>query len=131
VIATNRLLGLGFFISLVSTITVALLTVGITSLSVGMGVIYADLKEVDPNRVFSGFGGLLTMVYGALGVTAVIVFEAYPVYRIVSAQFFGHNLSRWDYISVVCCFLAALGAALTMIIYPLRLGMRRITQLEV
>ncbi len=131
VIATNRLLGLGLFISLVSTVTVGFLTVGITSLSIGMGVIYADLKELDPNRVFSGFGGLLTMIYGALGVATVIIFEAYPVYRIVSAQFFGHTLGRWDYIVVILCFLAALGASLTMIIYPLRLGMRRITQLEV
>ncbi len=60
VVMTNRLLGLGLFISAISTVTMAFLTVGITSLSIGMGVLYADFKEVDPNRAFTGFGGLLT-----------------------------------------------------------------------
>jgi hypothetical protein len=81
-VMTNRLLGLGLVISLVSTVTMAFLTVGITSLSIGMGVAYADFKEVDPNRAFTGFGGLLTMIYAASR-GGIIILEAYPVYRIV------------------------------------------------
>lgn len=131
VIMTNRLLGLGLFVSVVSTVTVMFLTVGITSLSVGMGVMYADLKEVDPNRAFSGFGGLMTMIYGGLGVAAVVLLEAFPVYRIVTMEYFQRHLITRDYVLIGTCFLAALAVALFLIIYPLRRGLREITDLQI
>lgn len=131
VIMTNRLLGLGLVISMVSTVTMAFLTVGITSLSIGMGVTYADFKEVDPNRAFTGFGGLLTMIYAALAVAAVILLEAFPVYRIVSAGYFQLGLKTYDYVLMVGCFLGALAVALFVIIQPLRTGLARITELEI
>jgi ABC-2 type transport system permease protein len=131
VVTTNRLLGLGPLISIVSTVTMAFLTVAITSLSIGMGVAYADFKEVDPNRAFTGFGGLLTMIYAALVVAAVILLEAFPVYRIVLAEYLQQALRGYDYALIVGCFLAALAVALFAIIQPLRTGLARITDLEI
>ncbi len=130
VIMTNRLLEMGVFISVVSTITIALLTVGITSLSIGMGVIYADFRQTDPNRAFTGIGGLLTMIYGALAVTAVIVLEAIPVYRIMASGYFRHRLSSGDYLIIGVCFASALAVAIFLIVYPLRVGLNRISELE-
>ena len=131
VVMTNRLLGLELVISLVSTVTMVFLTVGITSLSIGMGVVYADFKEVDPNRAFTGFGGLLTMIYAALVVAAVILLEAYPVYRIVLAGYLRQSLKTYDYVLIGGCFLGALAVALFVIIQPLRAGLARITELEI
>lgn len=131
VVMTNRLLGLGIFVSVLSTVTVLFLTVGITSLSIGMGVIYADFKEVDPNRAFSGFGGLMTMIYGGLAVAAVVLLEAFPVYRIVTLEYFNHQLALRDYALIGACFSAALAVALFLIIHPLRRGLQRITELQV
>lgn len=131
VVMTNRLLGLGLFVSVLSTVTVMFLTVGITSLSVGMGVIYADLKEVDPNRAFSGFGGLMTMIYGGLAVAAVVLLEAFPVYRIVTMEYFQRQLIARDYVLIGTCFVAALTVALFLIVYPLRRGLREITELQI
>jgi ABC-2 type transport system permease protein len=131
VVMTNRLLGLGFVVSMVSTVTMAFLTVAITSLSIGMGVMYADFREVDPNRAFTGFGGLLTMIYAALAVAAVILLEAFPVYRMVSAGYFQTSLKTSDYFLISGCFLGALAVALFVIIQPLRTGLARITELEI
>jgi ABC-2 type transport system permease protein len=131
VIMTNRLLGLGLLISIISTVTMTFLTIGITSLSIGMGVAYADFKEVDPNRAFTGFGGLLTMIYAALAVAAVILLEAFPVYRIVMAGYFQQALRGYDYALIVGCFSGALAVALFVIIQPLRAGLARITELEI
>jgi ABC-2 type transport system permease protein len=131
VVMTNRLLGLGAFISAISTVTMAFLTVGITSLSIGMGVLYADFKEVDPNRAFTGFGGLLTMIYAALGVAAVILLEAFPVYKILAADYFGYPLRARDYALIVTGFTMALVVAGFFIIAPLRAGLNRITELEI
>jgi len=131
VIMTNHLLGMGLFIAVVSTITIGFLTVGITSLAVNMGVIHADLQQSDPSRAFSGVGGLLTMIYSALAVTSVILLEVFPVYRIVTAGFYRRSLTGLDYVSIVVCFAAALAVAMCLIIQPLRMGMKRITELEI
>jgi ABC-2 type transport system permease protein len=131
VIMTNWILGLAPFIFAVSTVTVALLTVGITSLSIGMGVLHADLKEADPNQAFSGFGGLLTMIYSALGVASIILLEAYPIYRIVATQYFQRNLSPTDYALIITCFTGAIAVAAFLIVQPLRAGMKQITELEI
>jgi ABC-2 type transport system permease protein len=131
VIATNRMLGLGLVISAISTATVACLTVGITSLSIGMGVIYVDLYQADPNRAFTSFGGLVTMIYSGLAVAAVVLLEAFPVYRIVTAPYFEHVFTPRDYVVIVGCFLAALAVAVFIIVYPLKVALARISELEV
>lgn len=127
---TNYLLKLGPFISVLSTVTIAFLTAGITSLSIGMGVVYADFKESDPSKAFAGFGGLMTMIYSGLGVAAVILLEAFPVYRIVSAEYLGHRLHTLDYLIVGVCFTAALAVTLGLIVHPLRMGLSQISELS-
>ncbi len=131
VILTNWILELGPFIFAVSTVTIVLLTVGITSLSIGMGVLHADLKEADPNQAFAGFGGLLTMIYAALGVAAVVLLEAYPVYKIVVTQYFQRGFRLADYAIIILCFAGAIAVALFLIVQPLRMGMKQINELEI
>ncbi|MCA1962066.1 MAG: hypothetical protein LDL33_14885 [Desulfomonile sp.] len=131
VIVTNRLLQLDLFMSAVSTATVVLVTVGITSLCIGMGVVHADFKDVDPNRTATSFGALVTMIYAGLAVAAVILLEAYPVYRIVTASYFGRDLGRLDYAIAACCFAGALAVVAAFIIRPLKMGLDRVTELEV
>lgn len=131
VVVTNHLLALGPFMFWVSTVTVILLTIGITSLSIGMGVVHADLKDVDPARAFTGFGALLTMIYGGLAVTAVILLEVYPVYRVLTAAYFGRMLGIPDYLLIAACLAGAVVICLYLIIKPLRVGLERMTELEV
>jgi hypothetical protein len=76
-------------------------------------------------------GGLLTMIYSALAVTAVILLEAFPVYRITVAGFYRLRLTGLDYTFIVVCFAAALVLAAFLILQPLRVGLNRITELEV
>lgn len=130
-IMTNWILDLGTFMFAVSTFTVAFLTIGITSLSIGMGVLHADLKEADPNQAFAGFGGLLTMIYSALAVAGVILLEAYPVYRIVVTQHFQRSLKLPDYLVIAICFAGAVGVAVFLVVKPLRAGLKQITELEI
>lgn len=131
VIATNYLLGMGLFMGMLSTVTMIFLTVGITSLSIGMGVVHADFKLADPSRAFSGFGGLLTMIYGGLAVAAVLLLEAFPVYRVLAAPFLGRTLGLGDYLLCGICFAGALGVAVFLIVYPMKLGLKTISELDI
>jgi ABC-2 type transport system permease protein len=131
VIMTNRLLELEMVISAICTVTVTLLTIGITSLSIGMGVVHADLRNPDPSRAFTGFGALLTMIYAGLTVAGVILLEAYPVYKIVTAQWFERTLRGEDYLAISVC-LAGAGALIAfLIVRPMQMGLRRIRELEI
>jgi ABC-2 type transport system permease protein len=131
VIMTNRLLGLGFFISAVSTVSIFFITLAVTSLSIGLGVLYADLKESDPSAVFSGFGGLMTMLYSGLTVAGIIILEAFPVYRIVTANYFGRPLNHTDLFIITTLIMCSFGLALFAAIYPLKLGLKRIMDLQI
>jgi len=110
--------------------TVVLLTIGITSLSIGMGVIHADLNLTDPNQAFTGFGGLATMIYAGLAVASVILFEAFPVYRIVTAPYFEHVFCTRDYVLCAACFAAAAAVSVFLIVKPLSVALHRINDLE-
>ena len=96
-----------------------------------MGVIHADLKLTDPNRAFTGFGAMLTMIYAGLAVAAVILLEIYPVYRVVTAGYFTGKIRTPDYFVVGLCFSAALGIVTYMVVKPLKAGLQRISELEV
>jgi len=131
VMATNRLLGLDSFMFIVSTVTVLLLTAGLTALSMGMGVLYADFNDVDPARAVTSSGALLTMVYAGLAVAAVIILEVFPVYRVLTSQYFGRGMGLLDYLLIGACFAGALAITVALIVKPLRMGLNRITELEI
>jgi ABC-2 type transport system permease protein len=130
-IATNTLLKLDAFVFVVSTLTVAGLTVGVTSLSIAMGVFYADFQEVDPNRLFTGVGALLTMVYAGLAVAAAVALEAYPVYRVLVARHFGRPMGPIEIAGVVGCFAGALAVIVLLAVKPMAKALRRIGDLEI
>ncbi len=130
VVMTNYLLGLKAFMFMMSTVTVLLLTVGVTSLSIGMGVLHAEFRETDPSRAFTGFGALMTMIYGGLAVAAVILLEAVPVWRVIRADLFGRPLLTIDYAVIALGFTGAFIVAMFLIIRPMKSAFRRIAQLE-
>jgi ABC-2 type transport system permease protein len=130
-VVTNYLLGVDAFMFAVSTVTVLLLAVGVTSLSIGMGVFHADFKDPDPSRAFTGFGALMTMIYAGLAVAAVILLELYPLYRVVTAEFYSRPLTALDYAVMICCFSAAFAVAAFLIFVPLTRGMALIRELEI
>ena len=71
------------------------------------------------------------MIYGGLAVLTVILFEAYPVYRIVTAGYFTRSLRGQDYVVIAACFLCALAVTLYLIVTPLKTGLRQITELQI
>ncbi|MFH0825178.1 MAG: hypothetical protein V2B18_20700 [Pseudomonadota bacterium] len=130
-VVTNYLLGVDAFMFAVSTVTVLLLAVGVTSLSIGMGVFHADFKDPDPSRAFTGFGALMTMIYAGLAVAAVILLELYPLYRVVTAEFYSRPLSALDYAVMICCFSGAFAVVGFLIFVPLTRGLALIRELEI
>src|SRR5262249_37600763 len=72
VVFSDVMLGLPLVLVLVHTLTVAVLALGFSGLSVGLGAWLPNFRETDPSKIAVGFGGTLNLVAG-LGLLLVVV----------------------------------------------------------
>jgi ABC-2 type transport system permease protein len=70
VLLSNYILRCSGFVLAAQAVTAALICVGLTGLAVGMGALFPNLRETNPSKIVSGFGGTLTLI---LSVTIVMV----------------------------------------------------------
>ncbi len=59
-------------------LTVAVLAVGLSGLSVGLGAVMPTFKETDPSKIAAGFGGTLNLVAGLGFLIVVVALMALP-----------------------------------------------------
>ena len=99
-------------------------TVGATlsGLSVGLGAVFPNMKEDNPSKIVSGFGGTLCLVISFVYIAGFVALVALPGVRLVVNM---HPLIS-DGVSL---FLAALLSACVLLI-PLAAAIRRVKNLE-
>ena len=103
-----------FFGAVITTMTFAL-----NGLAVGLGVLYPNLKEANPNKIVSGFGGTLCLVLSSLYILASIALLVYG-----AAGLHGH--ASWAVESIIAVVL------LSFLIgwLPLKFGLERLKNFE-
>lgn len=130
VIGSDLVLGMPWPILCLHALTVAVLSVGLSGLSVGLGACMPNFRETDPSKVAVGFGGTLSLIVGLLYLLLVIGFMALP-YHILAATTLRdnelHGLALW---LLVAGLLIGLGVGLAAVFVPLRMGARALKQME-
>lgn len=101
---------------------VAVMTLTLTGLAVGLGALYPNFKEENPSKIVSGFGGTFCLVLSFLYILGSVVLLAFAV-----------PWSRADSGSVVRMtlglgFFVVLSVMLGYV--PLKLGLRRVRTFE-
>jgi ABC-2 type transport system permease protein len=98
---------------------IIVMTFALNGLAVGLGVLYPNFKEPNPNKIVSGFGGTLCLVLSFLYILASVLVLGFGTggFR---AQ------ARWVIESV--CLFSLLSFAIGWL--PLKLGLRRLKELE-
>jgi ABC-2 type transport system permease protein len=66
--------------------TVAVLAVGLSGLSVGLGACMPTFNETDPSKIAAGFGGTLSLVVGLLFLSVVVALMAVPWHVYVALE---------------------------------------------
>jgi ABC-2 type transport system permease protein len=101
---------------------VTVMTFTLNGLAVGLGVLYPNLREDNPGKIVSGFGGTFCLVLSFLYIVCSVAMLALgtPWSRIGSKSLFIQ----------LACWLGFSSLSVLLGWMPLRLAMRRVTKLE-
>ncbi len=115
---------------------VAVLCLGLSGISVGLGARLPNLREDDPSKIAAGFGGTLNLLVSLVFIAMVVTALALPcqVYFskfqsggtvFLSAAFEG-KFRLWFGLSIVFSLVVGLAA----MVIPLRMGIKAFQQME-
>ncbi|NUP89880.1 MAG: hypothetical protein HUU25_08685 [Candidatus Sumerlaeia bacterium] len=126
-VLSNLILGVGGTMMLVSTVTVAVIALGLTSLAVGLGALTPNFAEDNPARIANGLGGTLNVILSLLyiGATALLMFvpaRLADLGQIDTSPYW----QRWGAFHIAA--LVLINAA--VIAVPMALGLRRWRRME-
>ena len=127
-VLTNWLLQVSEFMMAVSVATILLYTLAVSALALTFGVFYPQFGTENAAQIPTSFGGVVYMMASLCLLAVVIMIEAVPVAAYLRSWQRGEP-------AVLTPELFAAGAAVVLIlgaatIVPLRLGVRRIEQME-
>jgi ABC-2 type transport system permease protein len=103
-------------------LAIALMSATLSGLAVGLGVLFPNFKEDNPSKIVSGFGGTLCLVASFLYITVFVSSVALPDIMRVSKV-------NW-HLPEVLPYVFAGAISLTVMLFPLILGIRRVKNLE-
>jgi ABC-2 type transport system permease protein len=131
VVFSDSMLGMPVQLIGVHVITVAVLALGLSGLSVGLGAWMPNFRESDPSKIAVGFGGTLNLVTCLFFLLLVVVVMAGPwhLQMLLVEKVYEDVLSlsrAWLIASIPIGIL--LGAV--AVVFPLRLGARALRQME-
>lgn len=111
--------------------TVFMMTFGITSLGVGLGAAFPKFKHENVAQIPTGFGGIVYMLTTMLFIGVVIILEAWPAYRIFTAQIFGGHISLSGWVLIAVSFILVMAVNILALFLPMNIGLKRLTQREI
>ena len=129
VLLSDLTLGMAWPAVVLHVLTVAVLALGLSGLSVGLGACLPNFRETDPSRIVSGFGGTMNLLVSLVFLLAVLVLMAGPWHLLAgwAAAGGGAEPSPWAVLPGVAAGLAV-GAAAVFV--PLRMGIRALREME-
>jgi ABC-2 type transport system permease protein len=98
---------------------VTLMTFALNGLAVGLGVLYPNLKEANPNKIVSGFGGTLCFVLSSVYILASVLLLGFGTTG-------WHGQAAWAAESILAFVLLSFFVGWL----PLKLGLRQLKNFE-
>ncbi|HTP03538.1 MAG TPA: hypothetical protein VMM54_00090 [Nitrospirota bacterium] len=131
IVLSNTLLKVTPFMMNLGIATVFMMTFGITSLGVGLGAVFPKFKHENVAQIPTGFGGIVYMLMSMLFICLVIVLEAWPVYRIFTAEAFGNHISLPGWAIIATSFIMVAIVNILALFLPMKIGLNRLKQREI
>ena len=130
IITTDLLMNATPFMIWLSAITIAGMTFGITSLGVGFGAYFPRFNVENVSQISTGFGGMLYMIAAISFIGVIVILEARPVYLFFISKTRGFPLTAGENIEIMGLFTIAFLLNVLAFIMPMRLGLKKLTSME-
>jgi ABC-2 type transport system permease protein len=129
VVFSDLMMDLPWPLLVVHALTVAVLGLGFSGLSVGLGACMPNFRETDPSKIAVGFGGTLNLISGLLFLLLVISLMAAPWHLLFALAREDVNLlgRQWW---VLAAMAAGAGVGAAAVALPLRAGARALRGME-
>jgi ABC-2 type transport system permease protein len=127
---SNYFLQVSPFMMILSGVTIFFMAFGIVSLGIGVGAMYPRFRVENAAQIASGFGGFFFMILSMLFIGGVVILEAWPVYTIFMGEFNQRALSSLEWTGIVLSFAGVAVLMGVAVIIPMRLGIRRIAEMD-
>lgn len=124
IVVSNYLLKVTPFMMVLSTVTIAFITMGITALGVGIGAIYPKFKFENVAKISSGYGGIIFMIFAMAFIGAVVMLEALPVYMIFMSRLKFKPLTTGEIATIVSSFGLVASLLCFAVYFPMRRGLK-------
>jgi ABC-2 type transport system permease protein len=108
-----------------------MMTFGITALGVGLGASFPKFRHENAAQIPTGFGGIVYMLMTMLFIGAVILLEAWPVYRIFASQVLGGHIPAYGWTGIIASFILVIVLNAAAVMAPMRIGLKRLSRREV
>ncbi|WP_435019662.1 putative ABC transporter permease subunit [Tundrisphaera sp. TA3] len=135
VILSDLMLRMGPAMILLHVGMVAVLCLGLSGISVGLGARLANLKEVDPSKIAAGFGGTLNLLVSLAFIVAIVTSLAVPCHFYFAGadapDLVGTTLSEPQFrFWMTIAILVSLIVGVVGTVLPLRIGIRAFQEME-
>jgi hypothetical protein len=112
-------------------VTLLVMTPGIVALGLAVGVIYPQFGADSAPKVAASIGGLVYMILCMAFIGVIVCLEAWPVYVVFSHRLHEMPISSATQAGVAFSLTAALLLAIGVFAVSTRIGIRRLSALEI
>jgi ABC-2 type transport system permease protein len=127
VLFSDWMLDMPWIVMAAHFVTVAMLGLGLSGLSVGLGACLPNFRESDPSKIAVGFGGTLNLVAGLMYLIVIVAAMAGPFHISMQTQKTEElTFPWWLWFGVVF----GMGAGALAVILPLRAGAKNLRRME-
>jgi len=131
IVLSNTLLKVTPFMMYLGIATVFMMTFGITALGVGLGAIFPRFNHENVAQIPTGFGGIVYMLLTMLFIGLIVTLEAWPVYRIFTAQTIGSSVTVTVWILIALSFILVIIINVAALFAPMKIGLERLKTREI
>ncbi|MFO8058059.1 MAG: hypothetical protein R6V10_12250 [bacterium] len=130
IMVTNYILEVSLTVWWISAITIALMTVAICGMGVGLGARFPRFQIENPTKVATSFGGVIYMIITMSVIGLVVLLEATPTYMYFISEFRGVPLTGSQIALIIGLFSIIVALLVLATIVPMKIGLKWLENLE-
>ncbi len=134
VLLSELMLRLPWQVAAIHLLAMLSLALGLSALSVGLGAYLVNLKETNPSKIATGFGGTINLLFSLAFAVLTVFLAGVPALVYFAETFLRQqetmvlDARHWYWLAGCTAAIIAVGAI--TIIVPLRIGMRAFRRME-